>query len=52
VVGSQLPVTYDATYGYFGFNGKINGVKVYNTAVAASTVAANYAAYVTQTVNW
>ena len=52
IVGSQLPTTYDATYGYFGFNGKINGVRVTSTPMSATTVASNYAAYVLQTANW
>jgi hypothetical protein len=52
IIGSQLPTTYDATYGYFGFNGKINGVKISTSATSATTVAANYATYFPQTVNW
>jgi hypothetical protein len=52
LIGSQLPVQYNAAYGYFGFNGKINGVKVTDTATSAATVAANYATYVGQTANW
>jgi hypothetical protein len=51
-VGSQLPTTYDATYGYFGFNGKINGVRISATPMSATTVAANYATYILQTPNW
>ena len=52
VIGSQLPVQYNAAYGYFGFNGKINGVRVFSTSSSAATVAANYATYVLQTANW
>ncbi|MGA2641482.1 MAG: LamG domain-containing protein [Spirochaetia bacterium] len=51
-VGSQLPVTYDATYGYFGFNGKINGVRISATPMNATTAASNYVTYLPQTVNW
>jgi hypothetical protein len=51
-VGAQLPVTYSTAYGYFGFNGKINGVKVSKTVASASTIAANYATYVTATSGW
>jgi len=51
-VGSQLPVQYDTTYGYFGFNGKINGVRVSTTPMSAATVASNYATYVSQTSSW
>lgn len=32
VIGSQLPVTYSAQYGYFGFDGKIAGANVYAEA--------------------
>jgi hypothetical protein len=52
VIGSQLPTQYNATYGYFGFNGKINGVRIAATPMSATTVAANYATYLPQTVNW
>ena len=52
IIGSQLPTTYDATYGYFGFNGKMNGVRVTNTPMSAATVAANYATYIVQTPSW
>ncbi len=51
-VGAQLPTQYDTTYGYFGFNGKINGVRITNTPMTAQTVAANYATYILQTPNW
>jgi hypothetical protein len=52
IVGSQLPVQYNTTYGYFGFNGKINGVNVSASPMSAATVASNYATYVLQTANW
>ena len=51
-VGSQLPTQYDATYGYFGFNGKINGVRISSTPLSAAQVAANYATYIVQTPGW
>jgi hypothetical protein len=51
-VGSQLPTQYNGTYGYFGFNGKINGVRVSATPMSAATVASNYATYILQTPNW
>jgi hypothetical protein len=52
LIGSQLPTQYNTTYGYFGFNGKINGVVVSAAPMSATTVAANYATYFPQTVNW
>jgi Concanavalin A-like lectin/glucanases superfamily len=52
IIGSQLPTQYDATYGYFGFNGKINGVSISSTPMSAATVAANYATYIVQTPSW
>jgi hypothetical protein len=52
LIGSQLPTTYNTTYGYFGFNGKINGVVISATPMSAATVAANYMTYLPQTVNW
>jgi hypothetical protein len=52
IIGSQLPTQYNSTYGYFGFNGKINGVRISATPMSATTAAANYSTYLPQTVNW
>jgi hypothetical protein len=52
IIGSQLPTQYNGTYGYFGFNGKINGVRISSTPMSAQTVASNYATYILQTPNW
>jgi hypothetical protein len=51
-VGAQLPTQYNVTYGYFGINGKINGVRISSTPMAAQEVASNYATYLPQTVGW
>ncbi len=52
LIGSQLPTQYNALYGYFGFNGKINGVRISSTPMSAATVAANYSTCILQTPNW
>jgi len=52
IIGSQLPTQYNTTYGYFGFNGKINGVRISATPMSAQTVASNYATYILQTPSW
>jgi hypothetical protein len=52
IIGSQLPTTYNSTYGYFGLNGKINGVVISSTPMSATTVASNYATYLPQTTHW
>jgi hypothetical protein len=52
LIGSQLPTQYNTTLGYFGFNGKINGVTVSAAPMSATTVALNYATYLPQTANW
>jgi hypothetical protein len=52
LIGSQLPTQYSAQYGYFGFKGRINGVRISSSAMSAASVASNYATYVLQTPNW
>ena len=52
LVGSQLPSIYSASYGYFGFNGKITGANVSGTALTDAQVTANYNANVGNTANW
>ncbi len=52
IVGSQLPVTYSAVYGYFGFNGKINGVRVSTPPMSAAEVLSTYNQYKSATANW
>jgi hypothetical protein len=52
IIGSQLPTQYSAAYGYFGFDGKINGVRITATPKTAAAAAADYATYVLQTANW
>jgi hypothetical protein len=52
LVGSQLPSVYSASYGYFGFSGKITGANVSATALTDAQVTANYNANVSNTANW
>ncbi len=52
VIGSQLLDEYNSSYGYFGFNGKINGVKVSEGAKDLSTLTTFYETYEPYTVNW
>jgi len=52
LVGSQLPVSYSAAYGYFGLNGKVAGANVMTTAMSASDVLKKYNASKDDTVNW
>jgi hypothetical protein len=51
-VGSQLPTSYSATYGYFGFDGKITGVNVDTVAWTDAEVVAKYDAGKANTANW
>jgi hypothetical protein len=52
VIGSQLPSKYSTLYGYFSFDGKIVGTKIYGTALTAAEVKANYDAYKSLTTGW
>jgi hypothetical protein len=52
LIGSQLPVAYDAAYGYFGLNGALNGVRISPTATSASAIAGTYTAYSSQAAGW
>lgn len=52
MVGSQLPATYNAAWGYFGVNGKIVGVNISETPMTAATALANYNAYKGSTASW
>jgi hypothetical protein len=52
MVGSQLPVAYDATWGYFGVNGKIVGVNVTPSAMSPTAILAKYNANVGFTSSW
>ena len=52
LVGSQLPESYSAAYGYFGLNGKVAGANVMTTAMPASEVLDKYNASKDNTVNW
>ncbi len=52
LVGSQLPSIYSTTYGYFGFDGKITGVNLFDRALTASEVQARYDADKANTANW
>jgi hypothetical protein len=52
IVGSQLPTSYSASSGYFGFDGKIVGANVYATPLTDAQVAANYAANKGKTGGW
>ncbi|MBT3272843.1 MAG: LamG domain-containing protein [Spirochaetales bacterium] len=52
VIGSQLLDVYSSTYGYFGFDGKINGVKISDTAKTEAELLADYNTYKDLTVYW
>jgi len=52
VIGSQLLDVYDSTSGYFGFNCKINGVKVSDTATSQADLLTYYETYEPLTANW
>jgi len=52
VIGSQLPSIYSTLYGYFSFDGKIVGTRIYTTALTAAEVLANYNAYKDLTYGW
>jgi len=52
LVGSQLPSIYSTAYGYFGFDGKITGVNLFDRALTASEVQARYDADKANTANW
>lgn len=52
VIGSQLPVEYNAQYGYFGFDGKIAGVNVYAEAKDLAWVQKQYNDYKGLTGYW
>jgi len=50
MVGSQIPSSYNSTWGYFGVNGKILGVNVSKAPMTPAAIAAKYAA--TNTTGW
>jgi hypothetical protein len=52
LIGSQLPVSYNTTWGYFGLNGKIVGANISGTPMTAATALANYNQYSAATANW
>jgi hypothetical protein len=52
MVGSQLPVSYNSTWGYFGVNGKIVGVNLSATPMSAAAALANYNAYKDYAISW
>jgi len=52
ILGSQLPVSYSSTLGYFGIDGKIVGANVTASALSAATIASNYSAYKGNTAGW
>jgi hypothetical protein len=52
LIGSQLPVLYNVTYGYFGLNGAINGVRISSTATAAADILTFYNTYKGDTKDW
>lgn len=52
VIGSQLPSLYSTLYGYFSFDGKIVGTRIYAAALTASEVLSNYNAYKDLTSGW
>ncbi len=42
IIGAQLSVPYDATYGHVGFNGSIDEVTVLDHALTADAIDADY----------
>jgi hypothetical protein len=52
MVGSQIPSSYDSTYGYFGLNGKIVGVNISQTPMSAADILAKYNTYAGSTASW
>ncbi len=52
MVGSQLPVSYNATSGYFGVNGKIVGVNLSASAMSAADILTKYNSYQGYTTTW
>jgi hypothetical protein len=52
LIGSQLPVQYNTTWGYFGLNGKIVGANVSAIPMTVATALANYNQYSASTANW
>jgi hypothetical protein len=52
IVGSQLPVSYSAAYGYFGLDGKIVGASVSAIVMTAAEVTAKYNLYKGNTSSW
>jgi hypothetical protein len=52
MVGSQLPSSYSATYGYFGVDGKIVGVNVSQTPMSVAEALAKYNSYKDATASW
>lgn len=52
VIGSQFYDSSQVLAGYYGFNGKINGVLIDNTVWTASAISAQYNAYKNNTSGW
>jgi hypothetical protein len=52
IIGSQYMDLDQSINGYYGFNGKINGVKVSNTAKSASDILSDYNTYKGSTSSW
>jgi len=52
IIGSQLPNQYSAPYGYFSFNGAINGVVLTKAPMTAQNAIDNYNLYKDLTAGW
>ncbi|MDP3176514.1 MAG: LamG domain-containing protein [Spirochaetaceae bacterium] len=52
LVGSQLPSIYSSAYGYFGFDGKITGVNLFDRALTEAEVTARYDADKAAAAGW
>jgi hypothetical protein len=52
ILGSQLPLLYSSSYGYFGLDGRIVGANVSTTAKDAATILATYNQYKGNTSTW
>lgn len=52
VIGSQLYSDDSVLKNYYGFNGKINGVRVTDRALSAEEIADNYTTYSPLTASW
>ncbi len=52
MVGSQLPASYSAAYGYFGVDGRIVGVNVSTAPMSAAEVLAKYNQYKDAAAGW